>query len=351
MSKSLSVGKKRKSTHSEPSNTKKQKVKNGSDSEEEVHSHGDSSEESCSDEEGEEFTLPDDLPKMDWLKFITLDSTVSIFGKRNTGKSFYARYLLDILKDYFPWGWCMTNTPQNGWWQMMIPEKKIYKGWRPDLIKKIMEIQRKRIRMTDINPFVFIILDDIVSDQALRYDPTLRELYYEGRHFGIFILICAQYVYGLPPGNRANTDFCVTFNQHQHRQIKQLHEDYMTEYKNWQFVRRDMQKMLGEHECLIVNQRDPDLRGVERYHWDKATEPKPFYLGTKQYWEGSDWQQQQKDWKPIVDRTLEKMKKMKAEMEWKHTVDDSGFEDGKSGSETPLLERLIGYGGFIPAYF
>lgn len=351
MSKSGSQTGKRKGEHDYSTTSNKKVKKYASDSEEEDDSDVHDEEKDGEDEEGEEFTLPADLPKMDWLKFITLDSTVSIFGKRNTGKSFYARYLLDILKDYFPWGWCMTNTPQNGWWQQMIPEKRIYKGWRPDLIKKIMELQRKRIRQTDINPFVFVILDDIVSDQALRYDPTLRELYYEGRHFGIFILICAQYVYGLPPGNRANTDFCITFNQHQHRQIKQLHEDYMTEYKNWQFVRRDMQRILGEHECLIINQRDPDLRGVERYHWDKATEPKPFYLGTKQYWEGSDWQQQLKDWKPILDRTLEKMKKMKGEMEWKHAVDDSSFEDGKGTSELPLLDRLIEYGGFIPSYF
>jgi hypothetical protein len=332
------------------------KVKHGGDKKKELHE--------CSDEEEnegdedllddvEEFTLPDDLPKMEWLDFITLDSTVSIFGKRNTGKSFYARYLLYILKDYIPWGWCLTNTPQNGWWQQMIPEKRIYKGWRPDLIKKIMEIQRERIRNKEINPFVFIILDDIVSDNALRYDPTLRELYYEGRHFGIFILICAQYVYGLPPGNRANTDFAITFTQHQQRQIKQLHEDYMTEYKNWQYLRRDMNRILGEHECLIINQRDPDLRGVERYHKDKANEPPPFYMGTKQYWEGSDWEEQVKKWKPIADRdNLEKMKKMKEEMEWKHTVDDSSFEKSEGGgNETPLLERIMGYGGFIPSYF
>jgi hypothetical protein len=290
----------------------------------------------------EEFTLPDDLPTINWLDVITLDSTVSIFGKRNTGKSFYARYLLNQLKDHFPWGWCLTNTPQNGWWQQMIPEKRIYKGWRPDLIKKIMEIQRERIRRTDINPFVFIILDDIVSDNALRYDATLRELYYEGRHFGIFILICAQYVY---------TDFMVTFNQHQHRQIKQLQEDYCTEYKNWQYLRKDFQKLLGDHECIIVNQRDPDLRGVERYYKDIADEPPPFRMGTKQYWEGCDWEEQCKKWAPITNRTLENMKTAKGEMEWKHTVDDSSFEQGPSESDSPLLTRLMDYGGMIPSYF
>jgi hypothetical protein len=299
----------------------------------------------------EEFSLPSDLPRINWLDLITLDSTVSIFGKRNTGKSFYARYLLYLLKDYLPWGWCLTNTPHNGWWQQMIPEKRIFHGWRPDVIKGIVEDQKKRIRRTDINPFVFIILDDIVSDNALRYDATLRELYYEGRHYGIFILICAQYVYGLPPGNRANTDFMVTFNQHQHRQIKQIQEDYCTEYKNWQYLRKDFQKLLGDHECIIVNQRDPDLRGVERYYIDVADEPPPFYMGTKNYWEGSDWEQQCKDWAPILDRTLEKMKKMKTEMEYKHTIDDSRFEEGPSESESPILTRIMDYGGHIPYYF
>lgn len=342
----------------------KRKVEHGSDKKEEkpnkkakVEEGSDSDGSNTDDDDDEGFCLPNDLPPIDWLKElcsgqnVALDCTVSIFGKRNTGKSFYARYLLYILKDYFPWGWCLTNTPQNGWWQQMIPEKRIYKGWRPDLIKKIMEIQRDRIRNREINPFVFVILDDIVSDNALRYDPTLRELYYEGRHFGIFILICAQYVYGLPPGNRANTDFMVTFNQHQQRQIKQLHEDYMTEYHNWQDVRKDLQKILGEHECLIVNQRDPNLRGAERYFKDLADEPPPFYMGTKQYWEGSDWEEQCKKWAPITDRTLEAMKKKKAEMEWKHTIDDTSFEQSKASNEVALLDRLMDYGGIIPNYF
>jgi hypothetical protein len=346
------LGKRKKEEQQPVKNTSNKKVKKDDGKEkEEEHSDVGEEGEDCDSSDEEDFALPSDLPKMDWLEYVTLDSTVSIFGKRNTGKSFYARYLLYILKDYFPWGWCLTNTPQNGWWQQMIPEKRIYKGWRPDLIKKIMEIQRERIRNKDINPFVFIILDDIVSDQALRYDPTLRELYYEGRHFGIFILICAQYVYGLPPGNRANTDFAITFTQHQQRQIKQLHEDYMTEYKNWKSLAADMNRILGEHECLIINQRDPDLRGVERYHKDKADEPPPFYMGTKQYWEGCDWEEQVKKWAPILDRTLEKMKTKKGEMEWKHTIDDSGFEESKAGNEVPLLDRLIDYGGLIPNYF
>jgi hypothetical protein len=296
------------------------------------------------------FCLPADLPKIDWLDLITLDSTITLFGKRNTGKSFYARYLLSILQPYFPWGWCLTNTPHNGWWQNMIPEKRIYEGWRPDLIEKIVDIQRKRCRRTDINPYVFIILDDIVSDNRLRYDPVLRKLYYEGRHYKIFILICSQYVYGLPPGNRANTDFMITFTQHQRKQIQQLQEDYCSEYKNWQYLKADMDKILGDFECLIVDQRDPNLRGVERYFKDVAVEVPDFKMGTVNYWEGSDWEQQLKDWEPLPDRTMDDWKRLKAEMEYEHSIDDSSFDVSPADRESGLMNRLMDYGGVIPRY-
>lgn len=307
-----------------------------------------SDESDCEDDE-EDFRLPRKLQRISWLDYITLDSTVTIFGKRNTGKSFYARYLLYQLRDHLVWGWVMTNTPQNGWWQTMIPEKRIFKGWQPDVIRKIMELQRERFRRTDINPYVFIILDDIVSDERLRYDPILRELYFEGRHFGIFILICSQYVYGLPPGNRANTDFMITFTQHQRKQIQQLQEDYCSEFKNWRTLRNNMDQILGDFECLIVDQRDPNLRGHERYFKDKATEVEDFYIGTKQYWDGCDWEEQLKKWAPIKNRTLEEMKKKKSEMEWKEGIDDSGFFTNKQ--ETPLLDRIMDYGGLIPNYY
>lgn len=308
-------------------------------------------------DELENFSLPSDLPSLDWPTVILgendkPDCTITLFGKRNTGKSFYARYLLYQMKDIFPWGWVMTRTPHNGWWQQMVPEKRIYKGWRPDLTKQIIKMQEKRIRNPAINPFVFIILDDIVSDTALRYDPDLRQLYYEGRHFGIFILICSQYVYGLPPGNRANTDFMITFTQHQRKQIQQLQEDYCTEYKNWQHLLVDMDRLLGDFECLVVNQRDPNLRGPERYYKDKAKEVPPFRLGTKQYWEGSDWEQQCKDWAPMKVRKRAELERLKHEMDWSHTIDDSSFDKMTfDDNDMGLIEKIIGYGGQIPAYF
>lgn len=51
---------------------------------------------------------------------IKLNSTVTVYGKRGTGKSFFVRWMMDAYKDYYPWGWCFTKTKHNDQYQVFL---------------------------------------------------------------------------------------------------------------------------------------------------------------------------------------------------------------------------------------
>jgi hypothetical protein len=74
-------------------------------------------------------------------------------------------------------------------------------------------------------PF-FILLDDVISDQRLKFDENLIELFVAGRHYKLFVLITTQYAKGLNPTLRGNTDYIICCKTLQGRQRESLWEDF-----------------------------------------------------------------------------------------------------------------------------
>ena len=111
---------------------------------------------------------------------IKLDATVVAVGKRRTGKSWVFRNLMYLMKDKFPAGLVISQTDElNKFWRQYIPSKYIYNKYDPAILDAVFERQKKILNdngLTDEEkdkkaPF-FILLDDVISDQRLRYDAT-----------------------------------------------------------------------------------------------------------------------------------------------------------------------------------
>jgi pyrimidine operon attenuation protein/uracil phosphoribosyltransferase len=60
----------------------------------------------------------------------------------------------------------------------------------------------------------FVILDDVLKDpNIVRYSKGLQNLFANGRHYGIFLMVLLQDPKAIPPMLRENTDIAVVFRQ------------------------------------------------------------------------------------------------------------------------------------------
>jgi hypothetical protein len=55
----------------------------------------------------------------------------------------------------------------------------------------------ERFKSGDINkktdlPYIVVILDDIISNDDLRYSESFNEFCFSGRHFNMFVVLCTQ---------------------------------------------------------------------------------------------------------------------------------------------------------------
>ena len=164
---------------------------------------------------------------------IKLDATIVAIGKRRTGKSWLLRNIMYLMRDKIPAGIVISQTDElNKFWQQYVPSKYIYPKYEPEILDAVFKRQKSILNDNALSdeekdkkaPF-FILLDDVISDQRLKYDENLMELFVAGRHYRLFVMITTQYAKAITPTIRGNTDYAFLFKCAQQRQREAHHED------------------------------------------------------------------------------------------------------------------------------
>ena len=146
------------------------------------------------------------------MNMIKDDSVVVMIGKRNTGKSFLTKDLLFYHQD-LPAGTVISPTENaNKFYSDIVPPIFIHDEYEAKITQEFIKRQKslkKRITLgeKDIDNRAFLIMDDCLYDNDWKKDKVIREIFMNGRHWGIFFLLLMQYAIGIPPNLRSNIDW------------------------------------------------------------------------------------------------------------------------------------------------
>ena len=239
--------------------------------------------------------LPTPLPELTMWDpgTMKLDGTVVAIGKRRTGKSFAFRHILHSLMNEFPAGICISQTDElNKYWQQYMPKKYIFNRFAPEILHAVFARQKAMLndkRYTDEEnekrARFFIILDDVISDPKIRYDPSIMELFVAGRHYKLFVMITTQYAKAITPTLRSNADYVLILNNKAEGQREALWRDFC-DFMTKEGFYTLMDAYTEDNEILIVDTSNPTAKPWEILHWFKADDPGAFKLGNTEYWEG-----------------------------------------------------------------
>ena len=226
---------------------------------------------------------------------IKLDGTVVAVGKRRTGKTWCFRNIMYLLKDKLPAGIVISQTDElNKFWRDYVPKKYIFKKYQPEILDAVFARQKKILNdkaLTDEEkdkkaPF-FVLLDDVISDQRLKYDENLMELFVAGRHYRLFVMITTQYAKAITPTIRGNTDYCFIMKTLQQRQREALWEDF-GDFLTKDAFGQTLDAYTEDNEMLVIDScPDQHVDPLEMMAWWKAIDPGEFKMGSKEYWESA----------------------------------------------------------------
>ena len=223
---------------------------------------------------------------------ITSDKVVVLIGKRNTGKSYLVKDILYHHKN-IPVGQAISGTEAaNEFYGSIIPKVFIHEEYTAQIIQNIIKRQKLMVeklkKNPNMDPRVFLILDDCLYDNSWTKNTDIRSIFMNGRHYKILFLLTMQYALGIPPNLRTNIDYVFILRENYVSNRKRLYEHYAGMFPTFDMFCQVMDQCTENYECLVIDNNAKSNHLVDQVFWYKAPERPDFKCGAREFWEYSD---------------------------------------------------------------
>lgn len=191
-------------------------------------------------------------------------ASIAILGKRRTGKTTWAKYILQFLKHKIQRFVAICGNKENAseWKRIIHPLYVIPKNI--EYLKRLRDYQDNKVStFTDENQdipskyYICIIIDDCGCDRSFMHHSIMKDILSNGRHYGITIILLCQYLNQMHAENRDQLDYIGLLHTSNQRNIHKLHEEYVNivDRRTFKYVLNACTSEKGM--CWIDNTRTP----------------------------------------------------------------------------------------------
>lgn len=223
-------------------------------------------------------------------EMVGTDYTVVVLGKRRSGKTCFIKALCAMrLRPFFPRVVVFTKTKYSAEYAKFVPESQIIGDLDEDKLRALFEIQKTFKEKSLAGSFkgnmnLLIIIDDCLS-AGLKYQKLIDQVFFEGRHMGIFFIVTSQDIKGINPACHSNADLGVFFNVRSERDKEAMRTKFCDFFKNNEEMEEVTDQVLHQKwHTMIFNQSEPSTPSEFTMFCGRAPEPPPFVMGAKALW-------------------------------------------------------------------
>lgn len=167
-----------------------------------------------------------------------------------------------------------------------IPDAYIYSDWQPAVIDNIIAKQKKLAKAGKLRN-CFIVLDDLAFDKQLFNSRQMRELMFNGRHYGILLIITAQFLGDLPTYFRSNVDYVITCRTPGIQDRERLWKNFFGAIPSFHMFQAIMDNTTEDYHALVLDNTVQSNALEDCIFWYKAPLRGPtsnnFLVGCKAY--------------------------------------------------------------------
>lgn len=246
------------------------------------------------------------LKKFD-MRRVQSDSVCMFIGKRNTGKSFCLRDLLYYHQD-IPSGVVISATEEaNNFYSKFVPPLFINYEYKEGTVKKFLNRQKKLKKKKMIEPKysnidnrAFLIFDDLgYASKIWAKQKEVREIFMNGRHYGIFFCITLQYALGIHPDLRSNIDYVFLMRENIVNNKKRLYENYAGVFPDLEQFSKVFDQCTENYGCLVIDNKCQSNKIEDMVYWYKAKDHPNFKLCDEKSWNYSKQRYAEDSYEPF----------------------------------------------------
>lgn len=142
----------------------------------------------------------------------------------------------------------------------------IFEEFEDKIIKNV--IHRTR---SNNHKHTCLVLDDCIYDQNAWRSTPLQNIFMNGRHLRVMMLMAMQYPLGLPPKLRTNIDFVFLFRENNISNRKRIYENYAGMFPTFELFCNMMDKYTQNNDALVLRNSSISNRLDECVFWYKGT--------------------------------------------------------------------------------
>lgn len=235
------------------------------------------------------------------LKNLRTPSTFALFGKHGTGKTSIEKWILYYLKNQTRLGLVISETAEkSGDFDNIIPNTLIWGSYNSEKIAKLIKNQKtlryfketiKHKKYVNKEIRAVVVMDDILGDPTWAKDKGIKEMFFNGRHLRISLIMGIQEVMGLKKRFRGDLDYTIITKL----TTEQAKEDVYKYYWNSSFGdKKDCINIINEctkgYNALIIDQKKVATASSIRdcVYYLKLPDPEKFLpkfrIGSKIIW-------------------------------------------------------------------
>lgn len=220
---------------------------------------------------------------------VNLFTTISIYGKRRSGKSVFIKWFCQAFRHEFPWCYIFTLTQLNSFYSSWMPQKYIIPEFNADMMQRVMHRQSEARKLVEknpkFNPRLLTIFDDY-NGKNIKFNTQLENFYYTGRHYMTMTLFAAQHITLTPPAIRSNTELVILFNTDYADSLEHYWKDFGGKLPKEVFY-KIFRETAGQENCFLAIDNAPGTPLDKKFFWGKADlldEGPEYVFGCKEYW-------------------------------------------------------------------
>ncbi len=236
---------------------------------------------------------------------ISDEAVCVLIGKRKSGKSCAIR---DIMyhKRNIPVAQVISGSEEaNPFFHEFVPSSYIETKCTPDLLNAVLSRQTKVKQLDNqqqthkLDTRLLLCLDDCLHDSSWQRLEQIKKLFMLGRHYGIFLILSLQYVFGIGPQLRTNSDYIFIFRDASIQNRHKLYKNFGANIPTFPMF-CSLLNNLSKYEALVICTDADKVDFQDQVMYWKPKLRDPFRFGCQSYWERDAYLKQ---WRENQDKS------------------------------------------------
>lgn len=221
---------------------------------------------------------------------IKKDRIIFLCGKRGSGKT---TGVMDILYRHrdLTMALVMCGTEESAeQYKDYFPDSFIYGHYDEEVLKNTVKLQKRRLfeyrmgRRAKV-PYICILLDDCMFERPLS-GKFMRNLFMNGRHWKILLLITCQYVIDVPAGLRGQIDYAMIFKNNSPQEREKLLNIFGSPFPKDRGAtfNQIMEQCTQNFGCMVIDNTATSSRLEDCVSYLKPKRRANFRIGSTAMW-------------------------------------------------------------------